>query len=87
VVLMRIIYEPNALKATTERLFPYSRHRSKRIHKKLMRRFGGEFRMTPCIFRYGDKFIAHTSMRAEIERATGGTILERRLGGPAGWQS
>lgn len=31
---LRIFYSPMALKETTERLFPASRHRSKRIHKK-----------------------------------------------------
>ena len=37
-----IILSNAALKEGTERLFPESRHRSKRVHKKLIKRFGGE---------------------------------------------
>ena len=66
---MRIIYDSNALKATTERLFPESRHRSARIRKKLIKRFGGEFYQQPCIWRAGDTIIAHPVYRAEIEAA------------------
>jgi hypothetical protein len=76
---MRIIYDHYALEATTERLFPASRHRSARIRKKLIKGFGGEFRKRPCIWRIGDQIIAHPSFRAEIERGTRGTILERRI--------
>ena len=41
---------PLALKEE-ERLFPASKHRSRRIHKKLVKRFGGEFRKVPAIFK------------------------------------
>jgi hypothetical protein len=75
---MRIIYDPNALEMTDERLFPHSRHRSDRMHKKLVKRFGGVHRMKPCLFRHSDMIIAHPSFKATIERATRGTILERR---------
>lgn len=68
---LQIQYNPNALEATTERLFPTSKHRSKRIHKKLVKRFGGEFRMKPCMWQMGNKIIAHPIYRAEIERAFG----------------
>lgn len=67
---MRILYDANALKASTERLFPASRHRSARVHKKLIRRHGGEFRQAPCIFKIGDSFVAHPSFRAAIEANT-----------------
>jgi len=67
---MLLIYSVNALEATEERLFPFSKNRSRRIHKKLVRRFGGEFRMRPCIFKVNNTLIAHPSFRAEIERVT-----------------
>jgi hypothetical protein len=68
---MKIIFDPNALAATEERLFPVSRHRSKRILKKLFKRHGGEFRKQPCMWRVGDNVIvAHPSFRAQLEAAT-----------------
>lgn len=67
---LRIIFDENALADTQERLFPASKHRSKRIHKKLVKRFGGEFRKQPCMWRVPGAIIAHPSFRAEIEAAT-----------------
>jgi hypothetical protein len=67
---IRIIFSVHALEATTERLFPESKHRSKRIRKKLIKRFGGEFRMQPCIFQTPAGIVAHPSFRARIEAAT-----------------
>ncbi len=67
---MQIIYSAAALKDTDVRLFPVSRHRSKRIHKKLVKRFGGEFKREPAIFRMGDKWIVHPVYKREIERET-----------------
>ncbi len=66
---LRIIYSTSALEVTEERLFPASRHRSARIRKKLIKRYGGEYRMRPCMFRTPTSIIAHPSYRAEIERA------------------
>lgn len=63
-----ITYSTVALKATDERLFPFSKHRSRRIHKKLVKRFGGEFRKVPAIFQTPQGLIAHPALRAEIER-------------------
>jgi len=65
---IRITYSAWALKETDERLFPASKHRSRRIHKKLVKRFGGEFRKMPAIFQTPQGLIAHPAMRAEIER-------------------
>lgn len=65
---MRLIFSADVLKETDERTFPVSRHRSKRIHKKLVKRFGGEFRKVPAIFSTRDTIFAHPSFRAEIER-------------------
>jgi hypothetical protein len=64
---MKIIFDPYALEKTDERLFPASRHRSDRIHKKLVKRFGGVYRMKPCLFRTdGGMIIAHPSFKAEL---------------------
>src|SRR5687767_11936752 len=64
---MRLIYDPSALETSEERLFPASKHRSKRIHKKLVKRFGGEFRKNPAMYRIGDVIVAHPSFKAAIE--------------------
>jgi len=63
----KINYVEHALAETTERNFPVSKHRSKRIHKKLVKRFGGEFRKEPAIFRMGSTWIVHPSFRPQIE--------------------
>lgn len=65
---MRVIFTVDAMEDTAERTFPVSRHRSKRIHKKLVKRFGGEFRKRPCIFWSKDTIFAHPSFKAEFER-------------------
>lgn len=67
---LRIIFTETALEATDERLFPASKHRSKRIHKKLVKRFGGEFRKRPCMWKIGNVIYAHPVYRAEINRLT-----------------
>lgn len=67
---LRIFYSAHALRETTERLFPASKNRSRRIHKKLVKRFGGEFRKVPAIFKTPQGIIAHPAFRAEIWRAT-----------------
>ena len=63
---MPIIVSYEALKETTERLFPVSRHRSKRIHKKLVKRFGGEFRMVPTIWKMRNKLMVHPALYAQF---------------------
>jgi hypothetical protein len=65
---MRLVFTATALAETDVRTFPVSRHRSKRIRKKLVKRFGGEFRKEPAIFRTMDTIYAHPSFKAEIER-------------------
>ena len=66
---VRIAFSPHALEATKERKFPTSRHRSKRIHKKLIKRFGGEFVMVPCMFQTPAGVIAHPSFKAKLDAA------------------
>lgn len=48
------------------RLFPESRHRSRRITKKLVKRHGGEFIMKPCSYMMGDTIVAHPSIAKEL---------------------
>lgn len=69
---MKVIFDLNALKEGEERLFPASRHRSARVRKKLIRRFGGEFRKVPCMWMVGGVLIAHPSLKARIEAKLGG---------------
>lgn len=66
----RIVYTVNAIRDSEERLYPFSKNRSKRIEKKLIKRFGGTFRKTPVILRVGSVIYAHPSFRATIEAAT-----------------
>jgi hypothetical protein len=66
---LKITFSDHAMEDTEVRNFPTSRHRSKRIYKKLIKRFGSEFKKVPCMYqtRYG--IIAHPSMRRRIEDA------------------
>lgn len=64
-----ITSDPNALKDTTERLFPTSRHRSARVLKKLIKRHGGEFRKEPCAWEFGGRIVAHPNIYAEIRES------------------
>lgn len=69
---VQVIFSDDALETTSERLFPASKHRSRRIHKRLVKRFGGEFRKIPAIFKAGNKIIMHPAHKerflAEIAR-------------------
>lgn len=69
---IEIVVSKHALRDTDKRLFPVSKHRSKRIHKKLIKRFGGEFIKEPCIWRRGDKIVMHpecyTAFQKEMAR-------------------
>ena len=61
---------PYALKETEERTFPVSRHRSKRLHKKLCKRHGGEFKKEPAIFLTKQGYLMHPAMYEELKRET-----------------
>lgn len=65
---MRVISDSKCLQDTDERMFPISRHRSARIHKKLIKRFGGEYRKEPAMFRAGNVIIAHPALYNEVKR-------------------
>jgi hypothetical protein len=59
---LRVICTPQALKDSDVRLFPISKNRSRRIHKKLVKRFGGEFKKVPAIYKAGDTLYAHPNV-------------------------
>jgi hypothetical protein len=61
-----IIVSDRALQHTAERLFPPSRHRSRRIHKKLVKRFGGEFCQVPAIWKTPTGLVMHPVRYAEL---------------------
>lgn len=63
-----IIVSENALKDSDVRNFPVSRHRSARLHKKLVKRYGGEFRKVGCIYRIGDQMIMHPTIYADFQQ-------------------
>lgn len=64
---MKIVYDDSILENSTHRLFPESKNRSKRILKKLIKRYGGEYREVPCIYLIDGVIYAHPAMKAEIE--------------------
>lgn len=66
---LTIRFDANALEETTERNFPPSKNRSARIRKKLIKRFGGEFRKQPCMWQAGNVVYAHPSFEAQIKAA------------------
>lgn len=66
-----IMVSEHALQDTDQRLFPVSRHRSKRVHKKLIKRFGGEFKRVPCIYKTPQGMVAHPTMYAQLKREIG----------------
>lgn len=64
-----VIISTDALEETDERLFSESRHRSARIKKKLIKRFGGEFKKIPCIWKTPKGYIMHPTMWAKLQEA------------------
>lgn len=68
----KMIYSMHALvDDETRRNFPVSKNRSKRIHKKLVKRFGGEFKKKPAILQLSEgdykTIVAHPSFRQGLE--------------------
>lgn len=65
----KISYTVNAVEPDyTRRMFPESKHRSARIRKKLIKRFGSEFGWKPVILKLGRNIFAHPSFREIVER-------------------
>ena len=52
-------------------LFPPSKHRSKRVHKKLLKRHGVQYRDPPAVLRVGDLMLVHPALTAQIPLHTG----------------
>jgi len=63
-----LVVSEHALKDSDVRNFPVSRHRSARVHKKLVKRHGGEFRKVGCVYRMGNKMVIHPTLYAELQR-------------------
>ena len=68
----QITFSENALEDTDVRNFPENKYRSKRCHKKMVKRFGGEFRKQPCMWTVGDRIVAHPSFKARLSQAFAG---------------
>lgn len=64
---LRIMYSDIVMDRTGKRLFPESRHRSKRILKKLIKRFGYERELAPAILKLGNVFYVHPHFKDELE--------------------
>lgn len=63
----RIVSSPHALKSI--RLFPVSKHRSKRIHKKLVARYGAAERFEPCGYQLPDgTMILHPTLYEALKK-------------------
>jgi hypothetical protein len=68
------------------RWFPPSRHRSKRIEKKLIKRYGGIYKPVPLCLQMGDKLVVHPKLEADLRAYMSDTVartkaaLEKRLG-------
>jgi hypothetical protein len=64
---MNIIVSEHALEDNDQRNFPASRHRSARVHKKLVKRHGGEFRKVGCAYKIGGKIVMHPNVYAQLQ--------------------
>lgn len=62
----RMIVSDHALQIVG-RNFPPSRHRSRRIHKKLVKRYGSEHRFKPSSWQMSDTIIVHPAIMAELQ--------------------
>lgn len=67
--MAHIYYSTAALIESEERLFPESKHRSRRIHKKLVKRHGGEFRRVPGCYLCGDTLVIHPALKGQVHAA------------------
>lgn len=79
---MPIIVSEYALEDSEIRLFPASKNRSRRVHKKLVKRFGGEFKRVPCIYRTPQGLVAHPVMYAQLQAHI---IADQHDGGRNPW--
>lgn len=56
------------------RLFRESKHRSRRVLKKLIRRHGGELVMKPCSYMMGDTIVVHPSIAKALREQISTTV-------------
>jgi hypothetical protein len=66
-MLDKYIVTPSALSESKVRNFPISKHRSKRIHKKLVKKFNGEFKKEPAAFEVGGRIIIHPILYQQLK--------------------
>jgi hypothetical protein len=66
---IQMIVSEFALKESDVRLFPESKNRSARIHKKLVKRFGGEFRKVPAIWQIENRLVVHPALMHSVRQA------------------
>jgi hypothetical protein len=76
---IQMIVSPFALKDSDVRLFPESKNRSARILKKLVKRFGGEFKKVPAIWQIEDRLIVHPALMHTVRQAIAESRKELRL--------
>ena len=65
---VQVISDPSCLADSTERNFLDSKNRSKRMRKKLIKRFGSEFKKIPTMYQIQGRIIAHPVRYAELKR-------------------
>lgn len=80
---MKVVYG-HWMKDSTERNFPASKHRSKRILKKLLKRHGTEFVQEPSMFidNKNGVIYAHYSFERDIQQIINDSISNPILYGP-----
>lgn len=77
---LKVVVSEAALQDSDIRLFPTSKNRSARIHKKLVKRFGGEFKKVPAIYQMGDTLVAHPAVYHLLRQQIVATRLDTLAG-------
>jgi hypothetical protein len=65
---MHVTISPMCMTPSKEPAFPVSRHRSRRIHKKLERRHGAQFPMLPACLEINGRLFVHPQIWDQIKR-------------------
>ena len=66
---VRIVVSEHALEETDVPLFPVNPDRKPRVQKKLLKRFGSQFKRVPCIWTTADGgIVCHPSMYEQLKR-------------------
>lgn len=66
---LSVVFTEMAVQGVEERLFPLSKNRSPRIHKKLLKRHGGEVvrKLQPTMLLFDGTLYVHPALRADME--------------------